>query len=190
MAKMHDGDSHDPDKSTGADRALGDRLKAARTPSAEDEAYDIRIARDGTWYYQGTPIGRPALVKLFATVLRRDEAGDFWLITPAERGRITVEDAPFVAVAMTVENAAAGREQTLAFRTNLDHMVEAGPEHPIAVAFDPESGEPRPYIRIKDRLDALIGRAVYYDLVERAEEHEGRVGVWSKGRFFPLDQDR
>ncbi|NBC96029.1 MAG: DUF1285 domain-containing protein [Deinococcus-Thermus bacterium] len=185
---MHDGDSHDPDKSTGRDGDLGARLKAARTPSAADEAYDIRIARDGTWYYQGTPIGRPALVKLFATVLRRDEAGDYWLITPAERGRITVEDAPFVAVALTVEDAAAGPDRRLVFRTNLDHVVEAGPDHPIAVVFDPESGEPRPYIQIKDRLDALIGRAVYYDLVERAEEHEGRVGVWSKGRFFPLDQ--
>jgi hypothetical protein len=189
MAKMHDGDPHDRDKAEAGGDDIDARLKAARGPTAEDEAYDIRIARDGTWFYQGTPIARPALVKLFATVLRRDDTGDYWLITPAEKGRITVDDAPFVAVDMTVEDAAAGRDRRLVFRTNLDQIVEAGPDHPIRVAFDPETGEPSPYILVRDRLDALIARAVYYDLVERAEDHEGRIGVWSKGRFFPLDQE-
>lgn len=183
---MHDGDSHDTDTGNAAHPERDARLKAARTPSAEDEAYDIRIARDGTWFYRGTPIARPALVKLFATVLRRDDAGDFWLVTPAEKGRITVEDAPFVAVAMTADGK--GRDRRLTFRTNLDHEVEAGPEHPITVVHYRETGEPRPYIHVRDRLDALIARAVFYDLVDLVEEHEGRTGVWSKGRFFPLDQ--
>lgn len=163
-------------------------LARRATPSAEDEAYDIRIARDGTWFYQGSPIGRIALVKLFATVLRRDESGDFWLITPAERGRITVEDAPFVAVAVEIEGR--GPESLLRFRTNLDHEVEAGPDHPIRVVTDPSTGEPRPYILIRDGLEARIGRAVFYELVEAAEERpvgeRVELGVWSKGTFFSL----
>jgi len=161
---------------------------AARRPSAEDEAYDIRIAADGTWYYQGTPINRMGLVKLFAGVLRRDEAGDHWLVTPAERGRIEVEDAPFVAVEMTA--AGAGPDQVLTVRTNLDHVVEAGPDHPIRVTVNPDTGEPRPYIVIKDTLEALIARSVYYDLVERAVEHNGVVGIWSHRTFFPLEGKR
>lgn len=159
-----------------------------RMPTAEDEAYDIRIARDGTWYYQGSPIGRIGLVKLFSTVLRRDEAGEFWLITPAERGRIIVEDAPFVAVGLDV--AGEGRGQVLTFRTNLDHVVEAGPDHPIRVETDPVTQEPSPYILIRDKLEARINRAVFYELVDRGEfrECEGQteVGIWSKETFFPL----
>jgi hypothetical protein len=158
-------------------------------PTAEDERYDIRIARDGTWYYHGSPIGRIELVKLFATVLRRDDAGDFWLVTPAERGRITVEDAPFVAV--EVEAEGAGPDQRLRFRTNLDHQVTAGPDHPIRVKTDAETGEPRPYILVRDGLEALIARPVFYELVERAEERfgdggESRLGIWSTGIFFDL----
>ncbi len=159
-----------------------------RLPTAEDEAYDIRIARDGTWYYQGGPIGRIGLVKLFSTVLRRDDAGDYWLITPAERGRITVEDAPFIAVGLDV--AGQGPEQVLTFRTNLDHMVEAGPDHPIRVETDPVTEEPSPYILVRDKLEARINRAVFYELVERGEfrDRDGHteVGIWSKGTFFPL----
>ncbi|MGK9235822.1 DUF1285 domain-containing protein [Inquilinus limosus] len=159
---------------------------ARRSPTAEDEAYDIRIARDGTWYHNGGPIRRLALVKLFATVLRRDEAGDFWLITPAERGRITVDDAPFVAVA--VERSGAGEDQVLTFRTNLDQFCEAGPEHPIRVTFAPDTGEPSPYIRVVNGLDALLSRPVFYELAEIAVSHDGRMGVWSHRTFFPLDQ--
>lgn len=159
---------------------------SSRPPATEDEAYDIRIARDGTWYYHGTPIARPALVKLFATVLRRDEAGDYWLVTPAERGRITVEDAPFVAVEMQV--AGEGRGQVLRFRTNIDEWVEAGPDCPIEVDHDGRTGEPSPYIRMQRGLEALIARPVFYDLAELAVEVEGRLGVWSNTRFFPLDQ--
>ena len=154
-----------------------------------DEQYDMRIARDGTWFYHGSPIGRIALVKLFATVLRRDDAGDFWLITPAERGRITVEDVPFIAVEVQAEGK--GEAQTLSFRTNLDEWVTAGPDHPIRVAGEAElSDAPVPYILIRDRLEARIGRAVFYELVGLAEERQTpqgiELGVWSGRTFFPL----
>jgi uncharacterized protein len=158
-----------------------------------DEQYDMRIARDGTWFYHGSPIGRIALVKLFATVLRRDDAGDFWLITPAERGRITVEDVPFVAV--EVQAAGDGDMRTLSFRTNLDEWVTAGPDHPIRIEKG-NTGEaelsdaPAPYILIRDRLEARIGRAVFYELVGLAEERQTpqgiELGVWSEQTFFPL----
>jgi hypothetical protein len=157
-------------------------------PTESDEHYDIRIARDGTWYHEGRPIGRPALVRLFASVLKRDAAGDYWLVTPAERGRIAVEDAPFVAVAL--EARGAGEQQELVFRTNLDQMATAGADHPIRVAFDPDTGEPGPYIRIKDNLEARINRPVWYELVERGVERdcqgEIQFGIWSRGTFFPL----
>jgi hypothetical protein len=157
-------------------------------PSAEDEAYPIRIARDGTWYHEGAPIRRMELVRLFSTVLRRDEAGDYWLVTPVERGRIEVEDAPFVAVEVTAEGEGEG--QALVFRTNLDHTVAAGPENPIRVEQDPETGEPRPYIRVRDGLEARIARPVFYELVERGVEAPAgagtQVGIWSKGAFFVL----
>ena len=190
MAKIRSDDSTAA-AAAPADAPGGGPTEAVRQtvgPTAEDERYDIRIARDGTWFYQGTPINRIGLVKLFATVLRRDDAGDYWLITPAERGRIEVEDAPFTAVELTAEGD--GESQTLSFRTNLDHVVSAGPEHPIRVEFDAETGEPSPYIVVKDALDALIVRSVYYELVERAIERDGRIGVWSQGIFFPLDQGR
>lgn len=149
---------------------------------------DMRIARDGTWYYNGTPIGRPAMVKLFSGVLRREGDGRHYLVTPVEKYGITVEDAAFVAVEMTVHGT--GRDQVLTFRTNVDDEVMAGPEHPIRVDTDPESGEPAPYVHIRGRLEALIARAVFYDLVELADEDapdtQGRIGVWSAGAFFPI----
>jgi len=166
-----------PEKQGGVDAALG---QLGARPTAEDEAYPIRIAADGTWFYQGTPIGRQALVRLFSTVLKRDAAGDYWLITPAERGRITVEDAPFVAVELIDEEP--GR---LTFRTNVDDRVTAGPDHPIRVAFGAD-GEPRPYVLIRDGLEALIARSVFYQLVELASERDGVMGVESDGAFFAL----
>jgi hypothetical protein len=148
--------------------------------------FDIRILRDGTWLYHGSPIGRKPLVRLFSTVLRREDDG-FWLITPVERGRIVVDDAPFTAVEMTVEGA--GTDRRLHFRTNVDDTVTADRDHPIRVALAPD-GEPSPYVLVRDRLEALIVRAVYYDLVELGEERlvdgEERYGVWSAGTFFPL----
>ncbi len=150
--------------------------------------FGIRIARDGTWFYQGSPIGRKPLVKLFSTVLRCDENGDYWLITPVEKGRIEVDDAPFTAVEVTASGS--GPTATLTFRTNLDDNVTAGPDHPLRVTVDPESGEPSPYVLVRDNLKALIARPVFYELVEMAEERMeadgATLGVWSDGTFFPL----
>ncbi len=149
---------------------------------------DMRIARDGTWFYHGSPIGRKPLVKLFASVLGRDEDGVYWLTTPVEKGRVEVDDAPFVAVALTVTGE--GRDQCLRFRTNLDDEVTADADHPIRVSENPETGEPAPYVLVRDRLEALIARAVFYQLVEHGVERErgGETlfGVWSAGCFFPL----
>lgn len=146
---------------------------------------DMRIARDGTWYYLGSPIGRKPMVRLFSTILRHDADGKFYLVTPVEKVGIRVDDAPFVAIEMTVEGA--GPEQVLRFRTNVDDWVTAGPEHPIRVAIDPKTEEPSPYIHVRARLEALIARAVFYDLVDLAAERDGRLGVWSAGVFFPID---
>lgn len=172
-------------------RALGGVPAGAGVPGPEDEAYPIRIARDGTWFYQGSPIGRQPLVRLFASVLRRDDAGDYWLITPAERGRITVDDAPFVAVELQVEGAPGGEgaDQRLRLRTNLDEWVEMGPDHPLRVDTDPASGEPRPYVRVRPGLEARVNRPVFYHLVSLAVPDAAdpdRLGVWSRGVFFPL----
>lgn len=148
--------------------------------------FDFRIAADGTWFYEGTPIGRKPLVKLFASVLRREEDGSYWLVTPVERGRIVVDDAPFVAVECDVEGQ--GREQRLVFRTNLDETVVAGPERPLRVA-ESSDGEPRPYVLVRPGLEALIARSVFYRLVERAEPdpHDPKMlGLWSEGAFFRL----
>jgi hypothetical protein len=144
----------------------------------------MRIARDGGWFYQGTPIARPALVKLFASVLRREADGQYWLVTPAERGRVVVEDAPFTAVEVRAEGA--GRDQRLIFRNNLDEEVTAGEDHPLRLAPEAASGAAVPYILIRDGLEARILRPVFYHLVEFGEQHGDRFGVWSSGRFFPL----
>jgi hypothetical protein len=149
----------------------------------------MRIARDGTWFYRGSPIGRLALVKLFASVLRRERDGSYSLVTQAERGRIEVEDVPFLAVALTVQGE--GREQELIFRTNLDDIVTAGPDNPLRIE-TAANGEPAPYILVRDDLEARLARSVFYDLVElgiQAPIRETRqFGVWSRGRFFLLGE--
>jgi hypothetical protein len=149
----------------------------------------MRIARDGTWYYRGSPIGRVALVKLFASVLRREDDGHYWLVTPAERGLIEVEDTPFVAVELLVEGA--GRDQQLIFRTNLDEFVTAGTDNPLRVE-TAASGEPMPYILVRAGLEARLARPVFYQLVELGTEGEMankiQFGVWSGGVFFALGE--
>ncbi|SDF23295.1 hypothetical protein SAMN05660686_00665 [Thalassobaculum litoreum DSM 18839] len=164
---------------------------AADTVSDAPREFGLRIGRDGTWYYLNSPIQRMPLVKLFATVLRRDDEGRFWLVTPVERGIIHVDDAPFVAVDVDIDppEDAAGPDATLTFRTNLDETVVAGPDHPIRLDVDRETGEPAPYVMVRDRLEALINRATYYRLAEMAVESadgSGVLGVWSGGVFFPL----
>ncbi len=147
---------------------------------------DIRIGRDGTWYYHGSPITRKPLVKLFASVLQRDSSGGHWLVTPVERVRVAVDDAPFVAVAMTASGV--GERRRLRFRTNLDHEIEAGSGRRIRVATNRENGQPSPYIEMEGGLEALIARSIFYDLVDLAEEDDdsGLLSIWSNGARFVL----
>ena len=148
---------------------------------------DMRIARDGTWFYLGTPIGRPGLVKLFSSILRKD-GEDYFLVTPVEKVGITVDDAPFVAV--DFEATDTGRDQVLSFVTHVDDRVEAGPEHPIRVERDPETGEPAPYVLVRANLEALIDRKSFYRLVDiGVVEPVGGTdwfGLWSGRTFFPI----
>ena len=144
---------------------------------------DMRIARDGTWFHEGTPIGRERMVKLFASILKR-EGDRHYLVTPVEKVGITVDDAPFVAVDVAREG------EDLRFVTNLGETALAGPDHPIRVVRDPETGEPAPYVEIRSGLEALIDRKSFYRLVELGETapHEGAdwFGVRSGGVFFPI----
>ena len=153
--------------------------------------FGIRIARDGTWFHNGLPFTRPKLVKLFSTVLRRAPDGEYLLQTPVEKGRIAVEDAPFTAVEMIAEGE--GSRRRLRFRTNIDEWVEAGPDHPIWFVYedeDDEEAEPSPYIIVKPGIEARINRAVFYDLVELAENRGGYFGVWAGGVFHPLGDEQ
>lgn len=179
---------------------------APRLQRDECGSFGIRIGADGTWYYQNSPIGRKPLVKLFATVLSRDDDGVYWMTTPVEHGTVEVEDAPFVAVEMEiVQGGEAGegtepRDRVIRLRTNLDDWVEVGDDHPLRVVHDESTGEPSPYVYVRKGLEAKINRSVYYDLVALAVEGKGPddgadgntltegevVGVWSKGTFFPL----
>lgn len=148
---------------------------------------DMRIARDGTWWYLGTPMGRKELVKLFSSIIRKD-GDDYFLVTPVEKVGITVDDAPFVAI--DFETAGEGRDQVMTFVTHVDDEAVAGPENPIRVMRDPETGEPSPYVLIRANLEALIDRKSFYRLVEIGahEDVEGEswFGVWSSGQFFPI----
>lgn len=151
-------------------------------------AIDMTIRADGTWFYLGTPIGRQPLVRLFSTVLRKDEDGKTYLVTPVEKIEITVEDAPFVAVEMHVANR--GPDQVLTFRTNVGDVVEAGPEHPLRFAREEGSDGLKPYLHVRGRLEALVSRAVMYDLVELGETVEtgGRAvfAIRSGGETFAV----
>ncbi len=148
----------------------------------------MRIATDGTWYYRGSPIQRKELVHLFASVLTRDHTGDYWLVTPVEKARVEVEDAPFLAVDMACRYA--GQDRELSFRTNMEETVTADEAHPIRVDVDGTTGEPRPYVVVRDGLEARIERSVYYDLVDLGNEEifdgEKKYGIWSRGSFFTL----
>jgi hypothetical protein len=144
---------------------------------------DMRIARDGAWFHQGSPIGRPAMVRLFSTILRREPDGRHVLVTPVEKLDIEVEDAPFVAVELKSEGDGRGRR--LAFRLNTGDMVVAGPDHPLRF----EAGEdgPHPYLSVRGGLEALVARPVYYELAEIAlAEGDEPPGLWSDGAFFPM----
>ena len=144
---------------------------------------DMRIARDGTWFYLGTPIGRPELVKLFSSILKKED-GKYFLVTPVEKVGITVDDAPFLAVDFEVEGE--GADQVLTFVTKTDDVAVAGPDHPIRVTRDPETGEPSPYVLVRTNLEALIDRKSFYRLVDLGAHHDGWFGLWSSGEFFPV----
>lgn len=149
---------------------------------------DIRIDRDGSWFYHGSAIARKELVHYFASMLRRDAEGEYWLESLYEKGRISVEDVAFLAVELNVEGR--GRGQKLIFRTNVDENVIAGPDHPIRVVEDSDTGEPTPYVMVRDGLEARMTRPVFYQLVELGEEDQisGQLqfGVWSEWTFFPI----
>lgn len=145
-------------------------------PNASDERYPIVIRRDGVWLYHGSPIQRLPLVKLFSTVLKRDDSGEYWLITPAERGRITVEDVPFIGIELQAE------ADKLQVRTNIEDIVTIDSEHPLQM----RGGAP--YIKVRGNLEARLNQASWYELAQLAVEHEGRPGVWSAGCFFPIDE--
>jgi len=141
---------------------------------------DIVIRKDGLWFHEGTPIGREALVRLFSTVLRKDPDG-FHLVTPVEKLRITVEDAPFIAVRVDREG------DGLRFTTNVGDETVAGADNPIRVETDPETEEPAPYVHVRKGLEARIARSVFYQLADLAVPgDDGLLGVWSSGLFFPL----
>lgn len=144
---------------------------------------DMRIARDGTWFHQGSPIGRPAMVKLFSTILRREPDGSFVLVTPVEKLTIDVEDAPFLAVELKSEGT--GEERRLAFRLNTGDLIVAGADHPLR--FEQREDGPHPYLLVRNGLEALVARPVYYELANVAlDEGSTPPGLWSDGMFFPV----
>ncbi len=149
---------------------------------------DMRIARDGTWYYLGSPIGRKELVRLFSSVLRHDEDGVHYLVTPVEKCSVEVEDAPFLAVRMKVTGH--GRDQVIEFETSVDDEVVVDDDHPLRFEIEEGTDGLKPYVLVRARLEALVNRALFYDLVALGvvEEHEGEnwFGVWSSGRFWPM----
>ena len=148
---------------------------------------DMYIDRNGNWYHQGSPIGRIELVRLFASVLKRDDDGNYWLITPAEMARIAVEDAPFLAVELF--RTGDGTKQSLSLRTNLDAIITIDERHPIRITINYDTGEPTPYVVLDGTIEAKISRAVYYELVSLCvEKHHGSeiLGVWSEEIFFPF----
>ncbi|EHS53923.1 protein of unknown function DUF1285 [Rhizobium sp. PDO1-076] len=149
---------------------------------------DMEIRADGTWFYMGTPIGRAPLVRLFSTVLRKDEDGKTYLVTPVEKVGIRIQDAHFVAVEMSASEIDG--VQVLTFRTNVGDVVEAGDEHPLQFVIHGENHELKPYLHVRGRLEALVSRAVVYELVEKGEvrEIDGRAMfvVCSGGAVFPV----
>ena len=156
-----------------------------------EQQFNIKIASDGRWFHEGGEIHRKALVKLFSTVLKRDSDGVFWLETPVEKGRIEVEDAPFIATELTVEradDAQLDRDATLYFITNVDDHVPLDAAHPLQMLPSPDGSGMRPYIEVRDGLLAKLSRPVYYELAARAVTgDDGKIGVWSHDHFFVLE---
>lgn len=193
--ETQDPEPQDPGQLFEALRGQAEHGRAGRGPAPVHSWHpdrsgeiDMRIRRDGSWHYLGSPITRQPMVRLFSTILRRDDDGSFHLVTPVEKLRIQVDDAPFLAVEMAQQDA--GGQSRLVFRTNVDEVVVADADHPIRVETDPDTGEPAPYLHVRDGLDALIARSVFYDLVALAEpvRIDGRevLAVRSAGSTFVL----
>ncbi len=178
------------DHSSGSHPASFLRPLPPETPGGRVQRgdFNIRIDRDGVWYYDGSPINRQSLVCLFASVLRRDVDGAYWLVTPAEMGRIEVEDVPFIAVELYV--AGTGTDQILSVRTNVDEIVTIDKDHAITMMTDPGNNERLPYVRLREGIDARLSRSVFYELVglgvEETVDGAHILGVWSSGLLFPL----
>jgi len=174
-------------------QSLSDALSAPSLPPVHEwdpsvtRSIDMRIARNGEWFYQGTPINRKRMVKLFSTVLRLDPDGEIYLVTPQERLHIEVEDAPFTAVLLHKEGQ--DEKQNLVLTTNTGETVLAGDDHPIVVEYTRPNAEPSPYVHIRDGLRALLTRAVFIELAEHAVERNGEFGVFSNGSFMPLPSE-
>lgn len=147
---------------------------------------DMRIAQDGTWYYMNSPIGRKPLVKLFSSVLRRDADGKYYLVTPVEKVGIRVDDAPFTAIRMAVEGE--GRERIIRFETNAEDEVTVDESHPLRFAEEEGTGGLKPYVLVRAGLEALVSRALFYDLAAAGSVEGGWFGVWSSGRFYPMQK--
>ncbi len=145
---------------------------------------DMAIKKDGSWYYMGTPISRQRMVKLFSTILRNDADGKTYLVTPVEKIGITVEDAPFIITAMELSGSAD--DAVISFTTNIGDIVVLDSEHPLRVELNEKTGEPRPYVLVRGRLEALISRSVFYELVDGAVDKEGELIVKSAGQIFSL----
>ena len=149
---------------------------------------DIRIDVSGTWFYLGSPIGRLEIVKLFSSVLKRDKKGGYWLITPAEMCQIQVEDAPFIAIELIFSNQ--GPNQIIQFRTNIDQIITLDRKHPLRIAINKKTQEPRPYIDLGNGMEARISRPTFYQLVELGSivsvGQKNKYGVWSKKKFFKI----
>ena len=144
---------------------------------------DIRISRDGTWFYMGTPIERPELARVFSTILKR-EGDKYFLVTPVEKVGITVDDAPFLAVDFHVTGS--GSAQVLEFTTSMGDQTKASAEDPLRIERDADTGEPAPYVHVRRGLEALIDRKSFYRLIDIGTHHDGWFGLWSSGVFFPI----
>ena len=162
-------------------------LKDVRRPTPQD--FDIRIAADGNWYHEGGLIGRAALVKLFASVLHREDDGSYWLVTPVERGRITVDDVPFVMVAASFDGV--GENQIITLCSNVGDEVILGESHELVMRPAVGAEDLRPYVSVRPGLEGRLARPVFYELAERSMAGpDGKLGIWSAGRFFALEGDR
>jgi hypothetical protein len=179
----------------GLEALIGRAARAGKGPAPVERwnpefcgALDMEIKADGTWFYLGTPIGRPALVQLFSSVLRKDDDGKTYLVTPVEKVEIRVEDAPFLAVEMNA--AGSGDDRKITFRTNVGDVVEVGPENPLRFVDEDETGGLKPYVLVRGRLEALVARPVMYELVEHGEEIEidgkSTFAVRSNGEIYPI----